>query len=166
MPERLTPTADNPVAPVRRDYTNDRACWRSYVLALIYGAATSPASYAREVLARKPKASQALAEHYGAEMGRKLVELYGQPTLTGLGQDGRTKACPIIALARTASGEDLPASEAAERFAYTISHCGAWLPKPPASGRQLIEQERNRRAGVTQTEREAAGELAAQEWRS
>lgn len=152
MSARFTPpAADAQAAPSRpQHYTTDPACWRSYVEALIYGAATSPACYAREVLKRKRHASQAVAERYGADMGRELRRMF--PDIDG-----------IVTLARAATGEDLPNPEhQRQRFAATVAACQTWLPKCPPTGRQLASAERDRRAGITDEQRQAnADELAA-----
>lgn len=152
MNARFTPPpADHQAAPSRpQHYTTDPVCWRSYVEALIYAAATSPACFAREVLKRKRHASQAVAERYGADMGRELQRMF--PDAVG-----------ILGLARAATGEDQPDDhQRRQRFAATVARCSAWLPKEPASDRQLAATERDRRSGITDEQRQAnAEEIAA-----
>lgn len=145
------PPVDQQAAPSRpQHYTTDPACWRSYVEALIYAAATSPACFAREVLKRKRRASQAVAERYGADMGRELQRMF--PDAVG-----------ILGLARAATGEDLPDDhQRRQRFAATVSRCQTWLPHEPPTDRQLLAAERDRRAGVTDEQRQrSAEEIAA-----
>lgn len=138
-----TPTNGTPAAPSRpMHWSTDPACWRSYAEALIYGAATSPACYAREVERRRKGASMAVAERYGRELGLELRAMF--PEAQG-----------IIALARAATGEDLSPKARAERWAATVARCAAWLPKPPPEGRQLVEAERQRRSGITDEQRMA-----------
>lgn len=138
-----TPTHGTPVAgPRPMHWSTDPACWRSYAEALIYGAATSPASYAREVERRRKGTSMAVAERYGREMGMELRAMF--PEAQG-----------IIGLARAATGEDLEPEAKAERWAATVARCEAWLPKQPATGMQLVRAERDRRAGTTDEERMA-----------
>ena len=138
------PTADQTPAPSRpMHWSTDPACWRSYAIALIYGAATSPACYAREVALRRKGASMAVAERYGRELGAELRAMF--PQVEG-----------IIKLARAATGEDEPSPRAqAERWAATVARCEAWLPKQPSTGMQLVRDERDRRAGITDEERMA-----------
>jgi hypothetical protein len=85
----------------------------------------------------------AVAERYGRELGAELRAMF--PQVEG-----------IIKLARAATGEDEPSPRAqAERWAATVARCEAWLPKQPSTGMQLVRDERDRRAGITDEERMA-----------
>lgn len=150
MIAKFTLPAAEQVAETRpMHWSTDPACWKSYAEALIYGAATSPASYGREVALRRKGASMAVAERYGRELGEELRRMF--PDVQG-----------IIRLARAATGEDEPTDEArAERWAATVARCATWLPKQPETGMQLARAERDRRAGVTDEERMAQADKTA-----
>lgn len=123
-------------------WSTDPACWRNYVQDLIYGAATGPTDYARQVSLRRRDADLTKAMRWGRELGDELRRLYPE-------------AAGIIGLARAATGEDLTGKAQAERWAATTIQCAAWLPKPPGGDRQLAQAERERRSGVTDQERQA-----------
>lgn len=146
------PPTDHGAAPARpMHYTTDRACWRHYVADLIDAATISPACYARAVKKRKPRASEAVAERMGADMGRVIARMF--PDLTG------------VALSRAATGDDQTTErDRRQRFALTVAACRAWLPPEPPSGRQLADAERDRRAGTTEAQRQANAEANAQDW--
>jgi hypothetical protein len=129
-------------------WSTDPACWRNYVQDLIYGAATSPTDYARQVAKRRRGADLAKAMCWGREMGDELRRLYPE-------------AVGIIGLARAATGEDLAGKARAERWAATTIQCAAWLPKPPGGDRQLAQAERARRSGVTDEQRQSAADALA-----
>jgi hypothetical protein len=133
---------------IPQSYLNNRACWRSYVGDLIYAAATSAASYAREIRKRKPHASERLASQNGQDMGDALRDQF--PGLD------------CLALARRASGDDVSGKAARRQFAATVARCRMWLPPEPSDGRDLATEDRARRSGVTESQRLGnATELAA-----
>lgn len=136
---------DNPApTPAKpQHYTTDLACWRNYVTDLIYAAATSPASYAREIAKRKPGVSMSAAMRSGEAMGAALRSAF--PDARG-----------CLSLARSATGDDQPIStQRRERFFATVAICSAWLPPRPATSGQLDAAERARRSGITEAQRQA-----------
>lgn len=135
------PAVVAPAAPPMH-WSTDPACWRNYVQDLLYGAATSPTDYARQVNRRRRDADLTKAMRWGQELGDELRRLYPE-------------AVGIMGLARAATGEDQPTPKAqAERWLATTIQCAAWLPKPPGGGRELAQAERARRSGITDDQRQ------------
>lgn len=133
-------------AAVRQHYTTDHACWVSFTSDLIYAAAYGPAGYVEQIKRRREMSSRHEEDAYNR--GRRLCEaLAADYPCDDVKEDRRR-------LVRAQRADADPSA----RIRYVSA---GFLPKGPLTERELESAERQRRAGISDSDRQANAESVA-----